>query len=86
MKNLLIGLLVLTLAVIVISGCGKKESATQVTPLNQEVINSIVNVPNSNGSMTPVLIRREGNLWYGPRGEVYSSYPTVEQLKSLYGM
>ena len=44
-----------------------------------------INVPNSNGSFTPVtLIRRNGG-YVGPQGEFYPSNPTVEQLRALYG-
>lgn len=44
----------------------------------------IVNVPNSNGSFTPVTMRRMGNMWVGPQGEQYTSLPTPEQLRA-YG-
>ncbi len=46
----------------------------------------IVNVPNRNGSFTPVTLRVAGDGTYiGPRGEVYTSQPTVDQLKTMYG-
>jgi|GEM_PF-710510 len=42
-------------------------------------------ITNSNGSRTSVQLTRDG-LWYvGPRGEVYSSIPTNEQLRVVYG-
>ena len=44
-----------------------------------------VNVTNSNGSVTPVQLRRQGSGWIGPRGEYYSSLPTPDQLRPLYG-
>ena len=44
-------------------------------------------VRNSNGSETPVELRRLGNGSYlGPKGEYYSSRPSNDQLRMLYGM
>ncbi len=45
----------------------------------------VVNVTNSNGSVTPVTLQRHGNLYVGPRGEQYVSMPTESQLRSVYG-
>ena len=45
----------------------------------------IVNVTNSNGSITPVTLTRQGNLYVGPKGEQYTSVPTEEQLRKAYG-
>ena len=53
--------------------------------IKDDTITSYVNITNSNGSFTPVRIRRFGNVWVGPKGEQYLSYPTVEQLKPVYG-
>jgi hypothetical protein len=44
-----------------------------------------VNIANTNGSYTPVTLRRAGGAWMGPRGEIYNSVPTDAQLKSVYG-
>jgi hypothetical protein len=44
-----------------------------------------INVPNYNGSYTPVTLVRRGNGYVGPQGEYYPGNPTVEQLKVLYG-
>ena len=46
----------------------------------------VVNVSNSNGSTTPVTLRREGGTYVGPRGERYLHFPTEEQLKKVYGL
>ena len=44
-------------------------------------------VRNSNGSETPVELRRLGNGSYiGPKGEYYSSRPSNDQLRMLYGL
>lgn len=44
-----------------------------------------INVPNSNGSFTPITLVKQGNGYIGPQGEYYSGNPTVDQLKVLYG-
>lgn len=44
-----------------------------------------INITNSNGSITPVILRKQGNMWVGPRGEQYTTLPTEEQLKPIYG-
>lgn len=44
----------------------------------------IVQVHNSNGSITPVELTKEGNIYIGPKGEQYEKLPTEEDLKS-YG-
>lgn len=46
---------------------------------------TVINVQNSNGSNTPVVLYRSGNGWQGPRGEVYNNLPTVSQLQRVYG-
>lgn len=42
-------------------------------------------VRNSNGSYTPVVLRRYGYLFVGPRGEYYTVLPSDDQLRPLYG-
>ena len=62
-----------------------RDDAPAVAVAREDAITSYVNVTNSNGSFIPVRIRRFGNVWVGPRGEQYLSYPTVEQLRPVYG-
>lgn len=45
----------------------------------------ILNVQNSNGSMTPVTMRQIGAQWVGPKGEYYDNLPTIGQLRPIYG-
>jgi hypothetical protein len=59
--------------------------APPVAAVSTDAVTSYVNVTNSNGSITPVRIRRIGNVWVGPKGEQYLSYPKMEQLKPVYG-
>ena len=44
-----------------------------------------INVPNSRGGYTAVLLRRAGYGFLGPQGEYYADSPTVSQLSTLYG-
>ena len=44
-----------------------------------------INIPNSRGGYTAVLLRRAGYGFIGPQGEYYSDSPTVDQLRALYG-
>ena len=44
-----------------------------------------VNVPNSDGTYTPVKLTPKNNGYTGPQGEYYEGHPTVEQLRVLYG-
>jgi hypothetical protein len=52
----------------------------------QQMSTVTINVTNSNGSITPVTLRRQGAVYIGPRGETYTTLPTQEQLKQAgYG-
>ena len=44
-----------------------------------------VNVPNSNGTYTAVVLKRSGNGYVGPQGEYYDQIPTTVQLQAMYG-
>lgn len=57
----------------------------RLNAMSQEMNTATVHVNNSNGSITPVVLHKSGYQWIGPRGEVYSSMPTQEQLKPVYG-
>ena len=45
----------------------------------------VIQVHNSNGSITPIEIEKKGNTFIGPKGEHYEALPTEEQLKPVYG-
>jgi hypothetical protein len=54
--------------------------------MQQEMNTVTINVTNSNGSITPVTLRKQGVVYIGPRGETYTTLPTQEQLKQAgYG-
>lgn len=57
----------------------------QIGAVNEAAMTTVINVRNSNGSYTPVTLRRAGNQYVGPRGEYYGALPTEEQLKGPYG-
>lgn len=58
-------------------------ATTTTTTLPGESI--IVNVPNANGSFTPVKLVKYKDGYIGPQGEYYPGNPTVDQLRVLYG-
>ena len=58
----------------------------QSAQMQQEASTVTINITNSNGSITPVTLRKQGGFYVGPRGETYTSLPTEEQLKKAgYG-
>ena len=57
-------------------------AATIETPPGKTIT---VNVPNTNGSFTPVKLVQYKNGYVGPQGEYYPGNPTVDQLRVLYG-
>ena len=64
----------------------KKDKNREAVSGQQNPDTIVVNITNSNGSTTPVTLKRSGNVWIGPKGEEYSTIPTPEQLKPIYGM
>jgi len=64
----------------------QNESVNQrLSSVEAQANTTVVNITNSNGSTTPVVLHRSGNQWVGPRGELYNSLPTEAQLKPIYG-
>ena len=64
----------------------QNESVNQrMNSVEAQANTTVVNITNSNGSTTPVVLHRSGNQWVGPRGELYNSLPTEAQLKPVYG-
>lgn len=58
----------------------------QNAQVQQEMSTVTINVTNSNGSISPVTLRKQGVVYIGPRGETYTTLPTQEQLKQAgYG-
>jgi len=44
-----------------------------------------IQIPNSDGSYTLVVLKKVEKGFVGPQGEFYPEHPTVEKLKLLYG-
>jgi hypothetical protein len=72
---------------------GQMNQAVQNVPVTQGAVSTAanteeaftVNIPNSKGGYTPVLLKRSGNGFIGPQGEYYTEFPKIEQLKVMYG-
>lgn len=68
---------------------GNEQDKTQLQADSAYALQSantvVINVKNSNGSLTPVTLHRQGNVYVGPRGEYYPQLPTEEQLRPVYG-
>ncbi len=57
----------------------------KINQLREEQNTFTVNVPNSDGSYTPVHLRRVGGGWQAPGGEVYPNVPSASTLSRRYG-
>lgn len=53
---------------------------------DEEVKEVVIEIHNSNGSVTPVKLKKEGCIYIGPKGEHYEQLPTEEQLRGEYGL
>jgi len=63
----------------------KKKTKAEIDALRQDMNTVTVNITNSNGSVSQVLLRKQGVGYVGPRGEYYNHLPTGEELKPIYG-
>jgi hypothetical protein len=63
----------------------KKKTKQEMEDLRSEMNTVTVNVTNSNGSIIPVKLRKQGVGYVGPRGEYYDKLPTEDQLRPIYG-
>ena len=63
----------------------KKKQQQQMDNYRAQQNQVVIWITNSNGSQSPVTLRKDGPGYIGPRGERYNSLPTEEQLKVLYG-
>lgn len=63
----------------------KAKTRAEIETVRAEQNIETIWITNSNGSKVPVRLRKEGPSYIGPRGEHYSSLPTEEQLRSVYG-
>lgn len=63
----------------------KKKTKAEIDALRRDMNIVTVNITNSNGSVSQVLLRKQGVGYVGPRGEYYNTLPTEEELKPIYG-
>ena len=70
---------------IIINEQDKKRTKAEMDSLRQEINIVTVNVTNSNGSVSPVKLRKQGVGYVGPQNEYYDHLPTGEELQSIYG-
>jgi hypothetical protein len=61
----------------------EEQSACREPQQDEKVV---VEVTNSNGSITPVPLTKKGSFYVGPNGEAYSRRPTDQQLRPVYGL
>ena len=55
------------------------------SPGNNDLEFITLNIPNHKGGYTAVMLKRSGQGFIGPQGELYEEFPSVEQLKVVYG-
>ncbi len=68
-------------------GRSKDVQEGRMQALEQQANTVTININNSNGSFTPVTLKKlDGGRYQGPKGEIYSTIPTEAQLKSMYGL
>ena len=63
----------------------KKQTKAEMSNLRQEMNTVMVNITNSNGSVSQVKLVKQGVGYVGPRGEYYDHLPTGDELKPVYG-
>ena len=61
------------------------EPSAVIDNQDQSLDSFTVNIPNDKGGYTAVIIKKSGNGFTGPQGEFYPKFPTVAQLKVMYG-
>lgn len=64
----------------------KKQMQAELDDIKQETNVVTIYVTNSNGSVSPVRLEKQGAGYVGPKGEYYSHLPTPEELKLAYGI
>jgi hypothetical protein len=53
--------------------------------MQQQANSVLVNIHNSNGSISTVRLTRSGPGYIGPRNEYYDHLPTEGELRPVYG-
>ena len=63
----------------------KQQQRQQMQNMQYETNSALVNIHNSNGSISTVRVTRSGTGYIGPRGEFYDHLPTEAELRPVYG-
>jgi len=63
----------------------KRKTRDEIAAVRAEQNIVSVWITNSNGSQYEVKLRKDGPGFRGPRNEYYSTMPTKEQLRQVYG-
>jgi len=63
----------------------KKQQRQETQNTQQQMNSALVNIHNSNGSVSVVRLTRSGTGYVGPRGEWYDHLPAEAELKPIYG-
>jgi len=63
----------------------KKQQKAEMQGMQEQMNSVLVNIHNSNGSVSVVKLNRSGTGYVGPRGEFYDHLPTEAELKPVYG-
>lgn len=65
----------------------QQRTQQRLQELEQQTRTQVVWITNSNDSRSSVELREgQGGTWIGPKGETYTTFPTEEQLKKIYGL
>jgi phage tail tape-measure protein len=63
----------------------KKKQQTEMSSMREEINTVMVNITNSNGSVSQVRLVKQGTGYVGPKGEFYNHLPTEAELRPVYG-
>ena len=63
----------------------KKQQQQQMQNMQMQANSVLVNIHNSNGSISTVRLMRDGPGYVGPRNEFYDHLPTEGELRPVYG-
>jgi hypothetical protein len=64
----------------------RQNEEAQAQAANDASKTRVINIQNPNGSVTPVTLHLVATGWQGPKGEIYPTLPTADQLKGTYGL
>jgi predicted RNA methylase len=63
----------------------KEQQQQQMQNTQQQTNSVLLNIHNSNGSLSTVRLTRSGTGYIGPRNEFYDHLPTEAELRPVYG-